>query len=59
MFGFQYKFLISRHKRHKKNTKKKAKRYEDRPQNVGGEVVAREYATGSHQDTRYSDMAPK
>ncbi|XP_019880438.1 prominin-like protein isoform X2 [Aethina tumida] len=50
---------LNRHKRHKKNTKKKAKRYEDRPQNVGGEVVAREYATGSHQDTRYSDMAPK
>lgn len=27
---------------------------------MGGEVVTREYATGSHPpDPRYSDMAPK
>lgn len=40
--------------------KKKGKKYEDRPQHMGGEVVTREYAGGSHPpDARYADMAPK
>lgn len=40
--------------------KKKGKKYEDRPQHMGGEVVTREYAAGSHPpDARYADMAPK
>ncbi|CAH0563886.1 unnamed protein product [Brassicogethes aeneus] len=51
--------LNSRNKRNKKNNKKKAKRYEDRPQNIGGEIVTREYASGSQPDARYADMAPK
>nr|CAI5843522.1 unnamed protein product [Callosobruchus analis] len=44
-----------------KKKAKKGKKYEDRPQNMGGEVVAREYAMGSHHqpDSRYGDMAPK
>ncbi|KAJ8916094.1 hypothetical protein NQ315_004460 [Exocentrus adspersus] len=46
-------------KRGKKKSKK-SKYYEDRPQNVGGDVVARDIAAGSHpSDTRYADMAPK
>nr|XP_023017714.1 prominin-like protein isoform X1 [Leptinotarsa decemlineata] len=40
--------------------KKKVKKHEERPQNMGGEVVSREYAAGSHPpESRYADMAPK
>ncbi|CAH1179762.1 unnamed protein product [Phaedon cochleariae] len=40
--------------------KKKGKKSDDRPQNMGGEVVAREYTAASHpSDSRYADMAPK
>ncbi|KAG5889896.1 hypothetical protein JTB14_032795 [Gonioctena quinquepunctata] len=40
--------------------KKKGKKQEERPQHIGGEVVAREFAGGSHPpDSRYADMAPK
>lgn len=55
MFNF-----CSRGGKRGKKKAKKSKYYEDRPQNMGGEVVSRDLATGSHPpDTRYSDMAPK
>lgn len=51
--------ICSRGKRGGGKTKKKGKKYEDRP-HMGGEVVTREYAAGSHPpDARYADMAPK
>lgn len=57
-FGGQY--IETRGGKRGKKKGKKSKYYEDRPQNMGGEVVSRELATGSHPpDTRYSDMAPK
>ncbi|KAJ8977094.1 hypothetical protein NQ317_003648 [Molorchus minor] len=43
-----------------KRRQKKSKQYEERPPNVGGEVVAREYTQTSHPpEARYADMAPK
>ncbi|XP_018571677.1 prominin-like protein isoform X3 [Anoplophora glabripennis] len=57
-FGGQY--VETRGGKRGKKKGKKSKYYEDRPQNMGGDVVSREHATGSHPpDTRYSDMAPK
>ncbi|CAH1986353.1 unnamed protein product [Acanthoscelides obtectus] len=52
--------LNSHGKQRGKKKAKKGRKYEDRPQNMGGEVVAREYAMGSHHqpDSRYGDMAP-